>query len=130
MELFNNIAKQQNTQTHTEQRTADVKTAPKQEVKAQVETRNDLQKVQGTQDVQKPAKSEVELRDLIDTLNRALDPFNTSIRFGFDNSNDVFFVSVIDTHTNDTIRRFPVEQAESLVTKMNEIVGIIFDEKG
>jgi len=123
MELFNNIAKQQSTQNaqvHTEQRAAEVKPAPKVEVKAQVEKTNE----------QPVIKNEVDLRDIIDSLNKALDPFNTSIRFGFDNSNEVFFVSVIDSQTNDTIRRFPAEQAESLMAKMHEIVGIIFDEKG
>jgi len=123
MELFNNIAKQQstqNTQVHTEQRVAEVKPVPKVEIKAPIEKAND----------QPVAKNEVEVRDLVDSLNKALNPFNTSIRFGFDNSNEVFFVSVIDSQTNDTIRRFPAEKAESLMTKMHEIVGIIFDEKG
>ena len=124
MELFNNVAKQQNTQVQTEQKAAQTKSVPVEEVKTQVEV------AQEKANNDRPITSEVELKDLIDTLNKALDPFNTSIRFGFDNSNDVFFVSVIDTSSNDTIRRFPAEQAESLLGKMNEIVGIIFDEKG
>jgi len=124
MELFNNIAKQQSTQVQTEQKAVQTRSVPVEEVKTQVET------AQEKSNNNRPLTSEVEARDLIDTLNKALDPFNTSIRFGFDNSSDVFFVSVIDTHTNDTIRRFPVEQAQSLVGKMNEITGIIFDEKG
>jgi len=124
MELFNNVVKQQNTQVQTEQKAAQTKSVPVEEVKTQVEV------AQEKANNDRPITSEVELKDLIDTLNKALDPFNTSIRFGFDNSNDVFFVSVIDTSSNDTIRRFPAEQAESLLGKMNEIVGIIFDEKG
>jgi uncharacterized FlaG/YvyC family protein len=28
------------------------------------------------------------------------------------------------------IRRFPLEQASTLTAKMNEVTGIIFDEKG
>ncbi len=124
MELFNNIAKQQTTQIHTEQRTVQPNSIPAQEIKTQVET------AQENANGGKPVTSEVELRDLIDSLNKALDPFNTSIRFGFDNRDDVFFVSVVDTSTNDMIRRFPVEQAHTLAGKMNEIVGIIFDEKG
>jgi len=123
MELFNNIAKQQNTQVHTEQKFAQEKSLPIEKVKTQVETAQEKSN-------NAPMASEVDVKDLIDTLNKALDPFNTSIRFGFDNNNEVFFVSVIDTSTNDTIRRFPAEQAQSLVGKMNEIVGIIFDEKG
>jgi len=119
--MFNTINKQQSTQVpKTDQSISQTRQTPKAEVKTQAEKINEAP-------VQ---KNEVELRDLIDSLNRALDPFNTSIRFGFDNSNEVFFVSVIDSQTNDTIRRFPAEKAESLVGKMHEIVGIIFDEKG
>lgn len=123
MEISSNANKQQNTQVHTAQQSAEIKPVQKQEIQAPL-----AEKV--AQAEQKTVKSETDVRDLIDTLNKSLDPFNTSIRFGFDNRDDVFFVSVIDSHTNATIRRFPVEQAESLVAKMNEIVGIIFDEKG
>ncbi len=124
MELFNNIAKQQTTQIHTEQKAVQSHAIPAQEMKVKVDT------VKEDGGSTKPITSEVELKDLIDSLNKALDPFNTSIRFGFDNRDDIFFVSVVDTSTNDMIRRFPVEQAHSLAGKMNEIVGIIFDEKG
>ncbi|MDF1881577.1 flagellar protein FlaG [Sulfurimonas sp. MAG313] len=120
MEITNTINKQQAANVPTSQGAS--VDAPKQEVKTQVERVNDVQ-------AQKPLQ-EPEVRDLIDTLNKSLNPFNTSIKFGFDNSSDVFFVSVIDSNTNDTIRRFPAEHAATLVGKMNEIVGIIFDEKG
>lgn len=120
MEIVNNIAKQQSTQVHTEQGSAETKSAPKAEIKTQAQKISE----------QPVVRNEVDLRDMVDSLNKALDPFNTSIKFGFDSSNEVFFVSVIDASTNDTIRRFPAEKAESLVTKMHEIVGIIFDEKG
>ena len=123
MEIFNNVAKQQSTQLQTEQKSA-VAQAPVQEVKPQVDVKQ--HESGGT----KPVTSEVEARELVDSLNKALNPFNTSLRFGFDNSSEVFYVSVIDTSTSDMIRRFPVEQASTLTAKMNEVTGIIFDEKG
>ena len=124
MEMLNNAAKQQNTQIQVEQKTSAVKTALKQDVQTQVENS------QKSSNNTKPITSEVEARELIDSLNKALDPFSTSLRFGFDNSNEVFYVSVIDTNTSDMIRRFPLEQAATLTAKMNEVTGIIFDEKG
>jgi len=123
MEIFNSVAKQQNTQLQTEQKSAAIQT-PVQEVKPQVETTKESEKSG------RPITSEVEARELIDSLNKALNPFNTSLRFGFDNSSEVFYVSVIDTNTSDMIRRFPVEQASTLTAKMNEVTGMIFDEKG
>lgn len=125
MELFNNIDKQQNTQFQTEQRNVQPELNPVKEVKLEAEA---IKKETDTLDSSITSKDDV--KDLVDTLNESLDPFDTYIRFGFDNKDDVFFVSVIDTNTNNIIRRFPAEQAEGLVNKMNEIVGIIFDEKG
>ena len=122
MEIFNNIAKQQSTQIQSEQRSVAAQNV--QEVKPKVDVAE-----QGRAD-NKPVTTEKEARELIDSLNKALDPFNTSIRFGFDNSSEVFYVSVIDTSTSDMIRRFPLEQASTLSAKMNEVTGIIFDEKG
>lgn len=123
MEIFNSTAKQQSVQVSTEQNSA-----PKQEIVQEVKPKVDLaqQKAQN----EKPATTETEARELIDSLNKALNPFNTSLRFGFDNSSEVFYVSVIDTNTSDMIRRFPLEQASTLTAKMNEVTGIIFDEKG
>lgn len=123
MEIFNSVAKQQNTQLQTEQKSTVIQ-APVQEVKPQVEFSQQEEKNT------KPITSEAEARELIDSLNKALNPFNTSLRFGFDNSSEVFYVSVIDTNTSDMIRRFPVEQASTLTAKMNEVTGMIFDEKG
>ncbi len=123
MEIFNSTAKQQSTQIQAEQISVS-KQQSVQEVKPQVEIKE--QKAES----QKPATTETEARELIDSLNKALNPFNTSLRFGFDNSSEVFYVSVIDTNTSDMIRRFPLEQASTLTAKMNEVTGIIFDEKG
>lgn len=123
MEIFNNVAKQQNIQIQSEQKSVHVQQSV-QETKPQVDL------TQKTAENSRPVTSEVEARELIDSLNKALDPFNTSLRFGFDNSSEVFYVSVIDTNTSDMIRRFPVEQASTLTAKMNEVTGIIFDEKG
>jgi len=123
MEIFNTVAKQQSAQAASEHK-APVAQKTTQEVKPQVDV------VEQKNNDTKPITSEVEARELIDSLNKALNPFNTSLRFGFDNSSEVFYVSVIDTSTSDMIRRFPVEQASTLTAKMNELTGMIFDEKG
>jgi len=74
--------------------------------------------------------SQEKMDQLIDKLNRSLDPFNTSLRFGFDNTSEDFYVSVIETQTQKILRRFPAEQAEQLLPKMEEVTGILFDQKG
>ncbi len=71
-----------------------------------------------------------QLKELVDNMNKNLDPFNTSLKFGFEDKSDTYYVSVIDTNTNDVIRKFPSEDAMKLSVKMKELVGMIFDQKG
>lgn len=126
MEIFNNIAKQQSTQMDTG---------------ATAQSQNSVQKVHQIQDqaakIQDKSASEVntldtaeKVQDLVKELNASLNPFNTSLRFGFDNSSEDFYVSVIESQTNRLIRRFPAEQAADFLPKMQEVSGILFDEKG
>lgn len=74
--------------------------------------------------------SQEKMEQLIKQLNSAIDPFKTSIKFGFDDNSKDFYVSVIEAKTNKMIRRFPAEEAQSLLPKMKEVVGILFDQKG
>jgi flagellar protein FlaG len=127
MEIFQATAKVQQTQS----------VAPKQTVEAQ--SIQQIQKAQIQQDQaaqsqteQKTSKvqSQEQMDKLVEQLNQSLNPFNTSLRFGFDNSSEDFYVSVIETKTNRMLRRFPVEQAEALLPKMQEVNGLLFDQKG
>lgn len=71
-----------------------------------------------------------QLKDLVESMNKNLDPFNTSLKFGFHDKSDTYYVSVVDTKTNDIIRKFPTDEAIELSLKMKEVVGMIFDKKG
>lgn len=74
--------------------------------------------------------SKEQVQDLVDQLNKALSPMSTSVKFGFDNRDEVFFVSVIESDTNKMIRRWPAEKAMEFLPKMQEVTGILFDSKG
>ena len=54
---------------------------------------------------------------------------NTNLKFGVD-SQDVFYVSVIESETSKMIRRFPAEQAADFLPKMQAVTGMLFDSKG
>ena len=73
--------------------------------------------------------SEKQVQDLVQQLNEAMAPMNTNIKFGVD-SQDVFYVSVIESETSKMLRRFPAEQAADFLPKMQEVTGILFDTKG
>jgi len=77
----------------------------------------------------KKINTQQDVNELVKKMNDALSPFNTSIKFGVDNQN-TFYVSVIDSQTDKMLRRFPAEQASSILPKMQELTGIVFDTKG
>ncbi|MBU0721260.1 flagellar protein FlaG [bacterium] len=81
-----------------------------------------------TQSSQK-INSKEQVQDLVDQLNKAMAPMNTNIKFGVD-SQDIFYVSVIESETSKMIRRFPAEQAADFLPKMQEVTGMLFDSKG
>lgn len=126
MEIFNSIAKQQSTQFDT-----GVTTQTHSSTQKVQQIQEEAQKIQD-QSATEPKKLDTaeKIQDLVKELNASLDPFNTSLRFGFDNSSDDFYVSVIESQTNRLIRRFPAEQAADFLPKMQEVSGILFDEKG
>jgi len=71
-----------------------------------------------------------QIKDLVEQMNKSLDPLKTSLKFGFHDISNTYYVSVVDTNTNDIIRTFPSEEAMQLSVKMKEFVGMIFDQKG
>ncbi len=73
--------------------------------------------------------SKEQVQELVDQLNKALSPITTNVKFGVD-SQDVFYVSVIDNETSKLLRRFPAEQAADFLPKMQEVTGVLFDTKG
>lgn len=126
MDGIANVARQQQSQVNTaETQGREVQqshqTAQKADVVKQMQERNNAsdQKINSKEQVQ----------ELVDQLNRAMAPMNTNIKFGVD-SQDVFYVSVIESETQKMIRRFPAEKAADFLPKMQEVTGILFDSKG
>jgi flagellar protein FlaG len=129
MELMQNVAKQQNSQMNPSSLHAG---HPKQTQVEQIQQAEKVQEQKSHDPVHQIQKidSEKDVEELVKDLNKALNPFNTSLRFGFDNSSEVFYVSVIESQTNRMIRRFPAEEAVSLLPKMQEVTGVLFDTTG
>ena len=129
MDGIANVARQQQSQVSS----ADVQGRAAQHVQQQVQQPQNVDVVKEiqkevVQDSQKIDTKE-QVQDLVDQLNKAMQPMNTSLRFGVD-AQDIFFVSVIESETSKIIRRFPAEQAMDFLPKMQEVTGILFDSKG
>ncbi|OHD98680.1 MAG: flagellar biosynthesis protein FlaG [Sulfurimonas sp. RIFCSPHIGHO2_12_FULL_36_9] len=128
MDGIANVAKMQQSQVNSQESQAKAAHAQQQvQQPKQVDVVKEMQKESSSSSEKINSKEQVQ--DLVEELNRALAPMNTNIKFGVD-SQDIFFVSVIESETSKMIRRFPAEQAADFLPKMQEVTGILFDSKG
>jgi len=129
MDGIANVARQQQSQVSSVEAQGRAAEQVKQQAQqpANVDVVKEIQKesVQSTQKID----TKEQVQDLVDQLNKAMQPMNTNLRFGVD-SQDIFFVSVIESETSKMIRRFPAEQAADFLPKMQEVTGMLFDSKG
>ncbi len=127
MDGIANVARQQQSQASTSEAQG---RAVEQAVQAQPKQESVVKELQQELKVESTSiNSEQDVKDLVAKLNKAMGPMSTNLKFGVD-SQDVFFVSVRESDSNKLIRRFPAEQAQSFLPKMQEVSGILFDTKG
>lgn len=124
MDGIANVARQQQSQVNTE---AQGRVTQQVEQPKQESVVKELQKEVSSTKTEINSKEQVQ--DLVNQLNDAMAPMNTNLKFGVD-SQDIFFVSVVEKATSKMIRRFPAEQAQDFLPKMQEVTGILFDSKG
>ena len=133
MDGIANVARQQQSQVGSSENQGRVQEQSQQvHHTAQTRTKQDNLVKEGQQaDTTATSKldSKEKVEDLVKKLNDALGPISTNLKFGVD-TQDIFYVSVIESNTNKMIRRFPAEQAQDFLPKMQEVSGILFDSKG
>ncbi|DAB30183.1 MAG TPA: flagellar biosynthesis protein FlaG [Sulfurimonas sp. UBA12504] len=129
MDGIANVARQQQSQLASSEAQGRAQQAQQQIQQPQkVDVVKQMQKEDSAVNLNK-IDSKEKVQDLVDDLNKAMAPMNTNLKFGVD-TNDIFYVSVIEAQTNKMIRRFPAEQAADFLPKMQEVTGILFDSKG
>ena len=74
--------------------------------------------------------SKMEMERLIADLNDEISLISTDLRFGYNDTAEMLQVSIIDKKTDEIIRRFPTEEAVSLMSSMKEFIGLLFDKQG
>ena len=127
MDGIANVARQQQSQMKSAQAEQVAVEQAKVQQPKQVDLVKEMQKE--TSNTSEKINSKEQVQDLVDQLNKALQPMSTNIKFGVDQQ-DVFYVSVVESETSKMIRRFPAEQAADFLPKMREVTGILFDSKG
>ncbi len=74
-------------------------------------------------------KSEEELKEAVDKLNKTAVIFDRSLRFQIHDKTHRTMVSVVDIVQDKVIRQIPNEEVLDLVAKMDDYLGMIFDKK-
>jgi flagellar protein FlaG len=126
MDGIANVARQQQSQIGTEQTQGRV---AEQVHQMQPQKSDVVEQLQEKASQEPKINSEKDVKDLVEQLNKAMAPMNTSLKFGVDRD-DIFYVSVIEEQSHKMIRRFPAEKAAEFLPKMQEVTGILFDSKG
>jgi len=61
-------------------------------------------------------------------LQAAIDKFNRSVNFRIDRETGLNVITIRDKATNEIIRQFPPEEFLTLVSRMEEMRGLFFEE--
>jgi flagellar protein FlaG len=78
-------------------------------------------------DLETGALSENDLKTLVDTLEKGIVQFNRRLKFDINKEIDRIIVKVIDKDTDKVIREIPAHEIQTLILKIREALGLLFD---
>jgi flagellar protein FlaG len=102
----------------------------KEVAKAVENTKIQQQELEQIEDNHDKQKIQKELSSLTKKLNDEISLLSTDIKFGFSDDINGLFINVIDVKSDRILRQFPSEDAVDIMSKMRELVGMLFDTKG
>ena len=101
------------------------------EVKKEIEIKKEKKiETKKVQDNKEKEDIKIKISELVTKLNKEMSPLSKDIKFGYNEDIGGLRVSVVDVKTGEVIRQFPTDEAIELMTKMKELVGLLFDKKG
>ena len=65
----------------------------------------------------------------VEELNQNINMFNSKISFSVDDDTGKTVIKISEKDTNKVIREIPPEALLRLASKLNEIIGMLFDQK-
>lgn len=76
---------------------------------------------------QKPA--EIHIESVMEKLNEMLEPFKTNLKFEFHEKLNEYYVTIIDSSTNEVLKEIPPKKILDMYAAMGELMGFIMDKK-
>jgi flagellar protein FlaG len=80
------------------------------------------------QEEQEQILSEKDVEEVTKFLNDSTKLFNLSLRFSVHEDTHRIVVSVLNADTDEVIRQIPTEEVLALAERLNEMVGVLFNE--
>ncbi len=90
------------------------------------------QKVQNQQTNQIQQQNEIPvevIKQSVENLNKKLDMLNSQLKVEFDRDTGIKVIKVIDKETKDVIRQIPPEVILKIAKYLDEVTGLLFNEK-
>jgi flagellar protein FlaG len=73
--------------------------------------------------------AEKDLNDMIESANQFFKLTKTHLNFQFHNETNKYFVKIVNTDTNETLKEIPSKEFLDMVARLQKFAGIIIDEK-
>ncbi len=70
-----------------------------------------------------------EVQEAVKQANKAAEAVNTSLRFQVHEKSERIMVEVVDLKRNEVIKEIPPEKLLNLIGQIQEIIGLLLDEK-
>lgn len=81
------------------------------------------------QEVRTDAIAKEAIEQQSETLNQVVQLFNHKLKFEVDERSDNVIVKIVDSQSGETIRQIPPEDMLNMKARLNEVLGMMFDEK-
>lgn len=88
-----------------------------------------VQTEQSVSQTQKAEASRQQLEEAVKAVNDFLKPINNSIQFNLDDDTGKTIVKVVDVATKDVIRQFPSEEMLSIAKAIDQMKGLLVQQK-
>nr|WP_304216824.1 flagellar protein FlaG [Fredinandcohnia onubensis] len=73
--------------------------------------------------------SKKNVQQVIDSLNKFLEPNNTSLKFELHEDLNEYYVTIVNDETHEVIREIPSKKILDIYAAMTEFLGFVVDKK-
>ncbi len=83
---------------------------------------------QAKQDEQNPLPAE-KAKKMTESINRFMETTNTNLRFQYHEELEEYYVTIVDTKTNELVKEIPSKKLMDIYASMRDFLGLMVDHK-